>query len=243
MMFLLLVTIISMLLALIMSVIAWRVGKEERRRSEARVAALAADIHETTRIERSTPTPVDELELRPTGRATAPPPAAGLSSNRAPARPAFRLFTVAGIGVLVFCSAVAVAVILGSSSATRGIRAAATSDVKPENPSSLELVALAHERDGDRLTVRGAIRNPSGLDINRLTAVVFLIGRDGGVLATGRAAVEPTAGGRGDECTFMVAVPAANDVSRYRVSFRTDNRIVPHVDRREHLDAKWPGTN
>ena len=46
MMFLLLVTLLSMLLAAIMSVIAWRIAGDERRRSDARVAALAADIHD-----------------------------------------------------------------------------------------------------------------------------------------------------------------------------------------------------
>src|SRR5207244_2824807 len=37
MMFLLVVTILSMLIAVVMSVIAWRLAGEERRRSEARV--------------------------------------------------------------------------------------------------------------------------------------------------------------------------------------------------------------
>ena len=44
--FLLAVTLTSMLLAAIMSVVAWRISGEERRRSEARVAALAAEIHD-----------------------------------------------------------------------------------------------------------------------------------------------------------------------------------------------------
>jgi hypothetical protein len=243
MMFLVLVTIVSMLLALVMSVIAWRVGKEERRRSEARVAALAADIHEIDRIDRSRSLPIDELEIRPSGRGTATPAAGRLFSSQAPRQPGFRLFAAVGIGVLVFGSAVALAVILGTSSGTRVVPAADAPDVKAENPPSLELVALGHERDGNQLTVRGAIRNPSGLDITRLTAVVFLFSRDGGVLASGRAAVEPSSNGRGAEATFRVAVPAPADVARYRVSFRTDDRIVPHVDRREHLDAKWPGTD
>jgi len=40
----------------------------------------------------------------------------------------------------------------------------------------------------------------------------------------------------------MVSVPGAN-VGRYRVSFRTDDKIVPHVDRRGHLDGKESGPN
>ena len=65
-----------------------------------------------------------------------------------------------------------------------------------------------------------------------LTAVVFLFTRDGGFLASGRAAVESPAAGTGRESTFVVTVPAAADVDRYRVSFRTDDHIVPHVDHR-----------
>src|SRR5262245_65254352 len=45
MMFLLIVTVSSMLLAAIMSVIAWRIAAQERRRSNARIAALSAEIH------------------------------------------------------------------------------------------------------------------------------------------------------------------------------------------------------
>ena len=46
MMFLLIVTVTSMLLAAIMSAIAWRLSGDERRRSDARVAALAAEIRD-----------------------------------------------------------------------------------------------------------------------------------------------------------------------------------------------------
>src|SRR4051812_48005784 len=41
----LLITIAAVSVAAIMSLVAWRVVREERRRSEARIAALAADIH------------------------------------------------------------------------------------------------------------------------------------------------------------------------------------------------------
>ena len=45
MMLLLFVTLVSLLVAVVMSVVAWRAAGEERRRSDARVATLAADIH------------------------------------------------------------------------------------------------------------------------------------------------------------------------------------------------------
>ncbi len=52
-MLLVIITAVSIALAAVMTFVAWRVSREERRRSEARVAALAADIH------RSAPVAVD----------------------------------------------------------------------------------------------------------------------------------------------------------------------------------------
>ena len=236
MMFLLLVTVISMLLAVIMSVIAWRVAHEERRRSDARVAALAAEIHETDRTPRLVPA------------------AAALFETGSAVRTGPRLATVVGIGVLVFGSLAALAVVLGNGSHASAANPAAVANpanlanpedpgnranAKAESPVPLELLALGHERDGDRLTVRGVVRNPSaGREVDRLTAVVFLYSREGGFLASGRAAIESPALGPGGESAFVVVVPGANDVGRYRVSFRTEDRVVPHVDRRDHAQDK-----
>jgi hypothetical protein len=117
--------------------------------------------------------------------------------------------------------------------------AAPTATAQPAAAPALELVALGHERDGDRLTVRGIVRNPgTGSPVERLTAVVFLFSRDGGFLASGRIAVGPTGLRPGGESPFVVTVPGAAEVGRYRVSFRTDDRVVPHVDRRDAAQAK-----
>src|SRR5207249_1053168 len=48
----LIVTIISMALATTMSAVAWRLWRTERGRSQARVAALAAEIHRTDQPEK-----------------------------------------------------------------------------------------------------------------------------------------------------------------------------------------------
>ena len=42
---LILVTLLSLALATVMTVLAWRLAREQRRRSDARVAELAAEIH------------------------------------------------------------------------------------------------------------------------------------------------------------------------------------------------------
>jgi hypothetical protein len=96
----------------------------------------------------------------------------------------------------------------------------------------LELVALGHERVGDQLTVRGAVRNPSSTGMDRLTAVVLLLTPEGDLLTSGHAAIDALALESGGESTFVVTLPAAGDVGRYRVSFRAGDRLVSHVDRR-----------
>jgi hypothetical protein len=144
-----------------------------------------------------------------------------------------RPFAILAGGGLVFATAIAIAIV--SSRADRAPEGAVAAPVAVTTPVSfpLELVALGHERVGDQLTVRGVVRNPaSAAEMDRLTAVVLLFTTSGGFLATGRAAVETTALLPGGESTFVVTVPRAAEVARYRVSFRTDDRVVPHLDRR-----------
>jgi hypothetical protein len=93
---------------------------------------------------------------------------------------------------------------------------------------------LTHERDADSLTVRGVVRNP-GPSVRGLTAVVFLFDREGTFLTSGRTTIDQLP--RGGESPFSVTIPRASDVGRYRVSFRMNDRIVPHIDRRDRTVA------
>ena len=233
--FLLLVTLASTVLAAIMSLVALRIAGDERRRSEARIAALAADIHG---VERALPRmPIDDLDLRPRNAAST---GADLFTTVQP-RSGSRWPAVVTAGVFVLASAAALVIVLsgGSSGTTHASNQAPALTPPPVAALPLELVALGHERDGDRLTVRGIVRNPeSGAAVDRLSAVVFLFNRDGGFLSSGRVTVESSALRPGTESLFVVTVPGAGDVGRYRVSFRSDDRIVPHVDRRVPVQAK-----
>jgi hypothetical protein len=245
-MFLLLVTLISLVLAAIMAVIAWHVSQEERRRSEARVAALAAEIREGVPAAFDTTPFATESALR--GAALTSPMFAAPSSSHTSAR----LGVIAAIGFILFVSAAAVAVVLGRSAghdgntvesgANEDAAAPVASQVTPPNPPTpmpLELIALGHERDGDRLTVRGVIRNPpAGAEVDHVAAVVFLFNGDGRFVGSGRAAVASGTLAPGGESAFLVTIQAASGVARYRVSFRTDDRVVPHVDRRDHMQQK-----
>ena len=55
---LLVTTILSLAVALVMTGVAWRLSREEQRRSEARVAALAADLYDD-----DNPAPVEVNDL------------------------------------------------------------------------------------------------------------------------------------------------------------------------------------
>jgi hypothetical protein len=104
--------------------------------------------------------------------------------------------------------------------------------------SPLELVSLTHARDNETLSVSGLVRNPgSGKPIERLSAVVFLFDRTGAFVTSSRASVDFLKLGAGDETPFVVSLDAPPTVARYRVSFRTDEGVVPHIDRRSASPA------
>ena len=93
---------------------------------------------------------------------------------------------------------------------------------------------MRHERQGDTLIVSGLVRNPhAGRTITGLSAVAFTFDRQGTFLTSGRAQLDFPQLGAGDESPFAISVPQSAGVGRYRVSFRTEDGVVPHLDRRE----------
>lgn len=230
---LIVITLLSTTLAVAMSFVAWQAARNERLRSEARVAMLAADIRSTDA----------DLPLGIVGGATSNDL---FASAQQPEAARSRLAAVAGAGALVVGLAAALVVVssrpdrsatgsIAAGTSASSSRLSAESAARPASPAeqALELVALGHERNTDSLTIRGVVRNPPrGMSMNQLTAVVMLFNREGGFLASGRAAVQETSLGPGAETTFVVTITGVHEVGRYRVSFRTDDRIAPHVDRR-----------
>ena len=233
---LVLVSVVSLLVAAVMSVITWRLLRIERLRSSARVAALATEIHDVP-ADAATNFParevVDDFVLRRT-----PPTAPNDMFASAPQRSRWQIAAAAALFVVGMVTA---AMVLtseedrsGGSQAAAADRAAI--DARPAHSAAvapLELVALGHERDSDGLTVRGVLRNPAGgAELSHLSAVVLLFNRDGRYVATGRAPVQAATFVPGGETTFVVTVSGAPEVERYRVSFRTEQDVVPHIDRR-----------
>jgi hypothetical protein len=225
---LLLVALIAIVLAGVTSAVAWNRFRAERRRREARIAALAAAIHDE---------PLDDPS--PAGSAGDLFTTSDLFTARHHVGAGSRFATVAAVGLLVCGGVAALAVVSSSASGKATVRRESSATGVPEQPQTsaiepLELVALGHDRDRDRLTVRGIVRNPaSGMALERVTAVVLVYKEDGGFVGSGRAAVDSTMLRPGGETAFTVTVPAASQIGRYRVSFRTEDRVIPHIDRRD----------
>jgi hypothetical protein len=208
---LLAVTAVSVIVAVVSSTVAWRVTREERRRSDARVAALSEAIYDDGGA--------------PTFASTALFDEAPPASNDS-----YRLVAAIAACVIVLVTGMT---FVTARSTKRPAAAAYASAATADAP--LELLALEHERDGDRLIVRGLVRNPvNGAERRGLSAVVLLYRRDGAFLASGRAPVPLATLAGGETTPFVVSLPGANDVERFRLSFRTSARVEPHVDRRAH---------
>jgi hypothetical protein len=253
---LLTVTLLSLTIAICTSVLAWRVMRHERLRSEARIAALTADLavveeHGTVRADRPQAPPVaTDLPIHREAVATPPVVGEAVEAPQGMFVPGERGRSLSRVAAGVCAAALIVAFVIGSlvwtSDGTRST--ASTRRSEPVAPAAaaaaplpLELIALGHEREADRLTVRGVVRGsaPDG-EKGPLTAVVLLFNRDGNFIASGRAEVQHGAADPAGERTFVVTVPSAGDVGRYRVSFRTDDHIVPHVDRRTQAGQLKP---
>lgn len=198
-----------------------RLTREERDRSDARAAALAEMIEEGASAS-SLPPSADGLQQAPMfGSATTEPATAGPGRWLAPV-----------VGVVVVGLALA-----GVYVWNRPPGAVAAAEVSVP----LELVSLRHQRKGDTLIVSGLVRNPhAGRAVANVSAIAFSFDRQGAFLASGRAPLDFPRLGAGDESPFSITVPQSKSVSRYRVSFRTEDRVVAHLDRR---DQAVPGSS
>ena len=96
----------------------------------------------------------------------------------------------------------------------------------------IELLALTHDHQDGMLAISGTVRNPgNGLAALQLTVMALALDDDGDTVATGRAQIGRDQLATGTESTFTVLLPA-EDATRYRISFLSEDTIVPHLDRR-----------
>ena len=134
-----------------------------------------------------------------------------------------------GVGALGVTAGIGWAVAFGGAPAAADTISPAAARVS----SPLELVSLDSVRTGDRLTIRGSVRNPAtGSRMEQLETVIFLFDRRGVYVGTTHAAVLQGVLPPGAESRFEVPLATGLQIGRYRVSFRAAAAPVPHVDRR-----------
>lgn len=226
------VTVLSMGMAAALSVIVWRLLREERRRSDARVIALTKAAQPAPRSGSPTQAAA-ELPLRSGG---AP---AGTALFVEPVRSSpwgGRLAVMAGVaflGTAVLLFAMTRAAFHTAARATQttdaGTSAAATVE------AGLELLSLRDAHQNGTLTITGMVHNPRGATLlTRVTVTAYAFDDKGAFLASGRALLDVTTLAPGDDSPFVVSVPVGEGVARYRIGFRSeDGRVIGHVDRRQ----------
>jgi hypothetical protein len=191
----------------------------ERRRSDARVAALATAIDDPR-----WQVLLEGEELQEPVVTSSPTLSLVVPHVERPSRtPAFALAALVIIGA-------ATLLLVGMNGGTRTAR-----PVAPTGAASIELVSMRHALDGETLIVSGLVRNPTGSTTPALSAVISVLGRDGRVVARGESQLDAVVLDPGKETTFRVSVSEVSDPGRYRLAFMNGSRIVPHVDRRSDL--------
>ena len=211
---------LSLFLAIAMGAVLFSVLREDRRRSDARVAALAA-----ASATFDLPLAVAEREApREPGPVTVRP--GELFAVGAESSPWASRFGVAA----------ALAVVLAAAGylllPARMAAPAAAATAVPQPP--LELLALTHTQQPSGLTISGTVYNPrGGTPVSQVFAAAILFGPDGNFLTSARAPLDFTTIAPGQESPFVVSVPVSGTVARYRVGFRSaDGAVIAHVDRR-----------
>ena len=108
----------------------------------------------------------------------------------------------------------------------------------------LELLSLKHTTDQNgTFIVTGLVQNPGdGATLRGVVATVYLFDPQGRYFASGRARLDVGTLGAGEDSPFVVKIPQAAVVARYRVGFRLDDGgVVAHVDRRGQTPAGTTG--
>lgn len=227
------VTLLSLAMAAALSVIVWRMLRDERARSEARVSALSALAAEP--VAPATP----DLPLR-----QAPPTVGAMFTEPEQASPwGHRFAVMAALGLAV---ASVILFTLAASGTKTSARAAAPAAAAKATPAAagLELLSLRDSRQGDTLTITGLVHNPrGGQALSRVTVTAYTFDEGGSFLASGRALIDVTAFAPGDDSPFVVSVPVTGTVARYRIGFRAeDGSVIAHIDKRQQapIAANWP---
>ena len=113
----------------------------------------------------------------------------------------------------------------------------APADTGAGTPEPVELLSLAHAKEGEYLAITGSLRNPSdGIERGQLSVLATVFDLDGTVVGTGQTPLPVAVLPPGNETPFSISLPDADRINRYRISFMQGQTSVPHVDRRRPSD-------
>src|SRR4051812_20057698 len=261
---LVMVTLLSLGMAGALSVIVWRMLRDDRQRSDARVAALAtlaarpepAPLHGAPlpgpRVAARRPVdldlPIRDVPMRAAASASAPATGDLFVERREEESPWRNRAVVMAALALVIASAVLFTLAANGRVAPRPSprsvpTAAAPAAPAPAAQAELELVSLHDTRNPGSLSISGMVHNPRGGGLlSRVTVTAYAFDENGGFLASGRALLDVTSLAAGDESPFVVSVPVTDKVARYRIGFRgEDGRVIAHVDKRQQgpVASNW----
>jgi hypothetical protein len=230
------VTLLSLFLAIAMGVVTWRLVQEERRRSAARLAALAAELRSGEGWSASdVPGPFEPEPAADDGAASEPGAGSGgLFSSPVPSTPAGwgRFAALAGAAGVVLA---VVATVFLLSEPGAGDSNEPLDDARPP----LDLIALRHAAEGPFLDISGSVRNPAAVDAERLSVVAMAFDAAGTLVATRRTPVDTPSLPPGADSPFTIRLLAAG-INRYRISFLLDETTIPHIDRRSAVQPPIP---
>ena len=234
--------VVVIVTGVLISAIAWRYASDARRRDVARAALLrhaATSDNWDDRLDHLEP--LGHLEANPQLDTIGEVPAIDTmfaAETRSPAAPKQSWIAVAAVGIVVALVAATVTARRSDApQATEVVTAPAAKTEAPAPPAvvpiSLKALTHARERSGD-LTVTGTVQNPAGgAALDHLMAVVDAIDGADQVVATVTSGVDAPMLMAGDTTRFVVAIPRADDVARYRVRFRLrDGSAIEHRDAR-----------
>lgn len=223
------VAILSLLIAMAMGAVTYRLVREERRRSDARVAALSEQLRRESGASPPAPDPgAPEASVAPAEPPLFDPPPESPSTlgNRLTAlgAAAVAVVTILAVGFFALSRD-------GAERAPQGAHA------------PVELLALEHDTAGALLAISGSVRNPSdAAELAKLFVVAMAFDESGAMIASRRTAIAAPVLTPGAASPFVVEIPG-DGVSRYRISFVIDDATVPHVDLRPPAPSELEGAD
>ena len=232
------VTVVSLLMTIAMGIITWRLLREDRQRSAARLSALMAELKRRGITPSALRPATDHAETSPTADAletfdaesdhrrsdaNAVTAAELFAPHRAASNYTRGRVTTLGLAGAVLAISLALTIFTGSREAP---------PAPVTTPVPVELITLTHEQHNGRLAISGTVRNPAHAKDDRRVSVLAVALDDGGAaVATGRGPVDTSILAAGDQASFAISIQT-DQARRYRISFLVDDRPVPHVDQR-----------